>query len=114
MPFDAIGAADLADVAVGAGVEAGLGVVFALETVLDDLELEGADRAEEGEALGAAGDEEGLDDAFLEELGEAFAEALELGGVGALQAGEDAPRVGEEDVFAGAGVDDLQVALELS
>ena len=69
MPFDAIGAADPADVAVGAGVEAGLGVVFALESVLDDFELEGADRAEEGDAGGAAGGGKLLDVALLKELG---------------------------------------------
>ena len=62
MPFDAIGAADPADVAVGAGVEAGLGVVFALESVLDDFELEGA-------AGGAAGGGKLLDVALLKELG---------------------------------------------
>ena len=41
--------------------------------------------------------------AFLEELGEAFAEAFELGGVGALQVGEDFRREARDFVEDDAG-----------
>ena len=75
----AVLAAEPADVVPRGGFEAGLRIVFCEEAVLDDFELEGADGSEEGNALGGVWLGELLDDAFLEELVEAFAEAFGVG-----------------------------------
>jgi hypothetical protein len=68
-----------ADVGPWCGFETGFGVVFREETVLDDFELEGADGAEEGDAACGVRLAEVLDDAFFEELVEAFAESFGVG-----------------------------------
>jgi len=68
-----------ADVGPGCGFEAGFGVVFGEEPVLDDFELERADGAEEGDAASGVRLAEVLDDAFFEELVEAFAESFGVG-----------------------------------
>ena len=70
------------------GLEAGGGAVFGLEAILDDLELQGADGGEEGDALPGVAEVEDLDDAFLEQLVHAFAELLEFAGVGIVEVGE--------------------------
>ena len=68
-----------ADVGPWCGFETGFGVVFREEPVLDDFELEGADCAEEGDAASGVRLAEVLDDAFFEELVEAFAESFGVG-----------------------------------
>lgn len=72
-------AAEPADVVPRGRFEAGLRVVFGEEAVLHDFELEGTDGAEEGDALGGVGLGELLDDPFLEQLVEPFAEAFGVG-----------------------------------
>jgi len=56
------------------GIEAGRGVVFGLEAVLDDFELEDADGGEERGGRHAGAEVDGLDDTFLKKLVEAGAE----------------------------------------
>jgi hypothetical protein len=75
----AVLAAEPADVVPRGGFEAGLRIVFCEEAVLYDFELEGADGTEEGYALGGVGLGELLDDAFFEQLVEAFAESFGVG-----------------------------------
>ena len=77
-----------ADVGPWGGFETGFGVVFGEEPVLDDFELEGADGSEEGDAASGVRLAEVLDDAFFEELVEAFAEAFEFCRAGISQVGE--------------------------
>lgn len=73
----------------GSAFETAVRAVFGLHAVLDDFELERADGSQEGDALGRVLRVNSLDDAFLEQLLETFAEAFELAGVGALKPGED-------------------------
>ena len=91
---DVGGGVEPADESPGGGFEAGFGAVFGLEAVLEDFELEGADGAEQRDAPGVGGQAEGLDGAFLEELVEAFAEALVLRRRGVVDPGEALGREG--------------------
>lgn len=79
---------DPTHVLIGGGFDAGLGVVFGFEAGLNDFELEGADGSEQGNALHVLWLGVLLDDAFLQELFEAFAEALVVGWAVIVQAGE--------------------------
>ena len=84
------------------GFEFGFRAVFGLEPVLDDFELEGADGGEQGRGGRVVGEVELLDDAFLEELVEAFAELFVFGGAGIAEVGEAFGReAGDFAVFDG-------------
>src|SRR5262249_27441793 len=62
--------------------------IFRFEPVLDHLELQRTDGAQERGALRRLLDEKRLHNAFLEQLFETLAKALELGGGWALQPGK--------------------------
>src|SRR5437762_2307769 len=62
--------------------------VFGLEPVLHDFELKWSDCSQQRDALGRVLEEKGLDDAFLQQLFEAFAKTFELGSARAVQPGK--------------------------
>ncbi len=73
-------------------LEARLGAVFALQAVLDDLELQGSDSRQERRARRGRAGAEGLHDPLLEQLVKAGPELLRVGRVGIGDVGEDLRR----------------------
>ena len=91
---------------------AALGAVFVLQTVLDDLELQGSDRADDLAPVHPA--REQLRDAFVHQLVDTLGQLLELHRIGVLdvaeQLGREARNAGESQRLAfGEGVADLKV-----
>src|SRR4051794_27426822 len=74
-------ALDPASDRVGEPLDCDLGAVLVPQTVLQDLELERSDRAEDGIAQTAIAQGEDLDGAFLRELEEALLQLLAFQGV---------------------------------
>src|SRR5690606_29112567 len=69
-----------------------LGAVLGQHPVLDHLELQGADRGQQGRLGLARADHQHLDHALLEQLLEAQAELLGVARLGVVQVGEDLGR----------------------